>query len=73
MAQDPDVIIAVPHAAPKDVKPIARYLKSNPAWQTTKAVRNGRVYVSTDNSLLQAGTDVAATIRRVRARYLKNR
>ena len=30
------------------------------------------VYVSVDNSLLQAGTDISRTIRKVRRAYLKN-
>ena len=36
VAEDPDVIIAVPHAAAKDIPSIARYLRSNPAWSTTR-------------------------------------
>ena len=72
VAEDPDVIIAVPHAAAKDIPSIARYLRSNPAWSTTRAVRDKRVYVSTDNSLLQAGTDAGTVIREVRRKYLKN-
>ena len=35
-------------------------------------MRNKRVYVSTDNSLLQAGTDAGTVIRTVRRKYLKN-
>ena len=73
VAEDPDVIIAVPHAAAKDIPSITRYLRSNPAWAGTSAVRKKRVYVSTDNALLQPGTDVGATISRVRGSYLKNR
>ena len=72
VAEDPDVIIAVPHAAARDIPSITRYLRSNPAWSTTSAVRNKRVYVSTDNSLLQAGTDAGTVIRTVRRKYLKN-
>ncbi len=72
LARNPDVIIAVPHGQPEDISETARYLKSNPAWRSTNAVRSNRVYVSTDNSLLQASTDVGSVIRRVRARYLKN-
>jgi iron complex transport system substrate-binding protein len=72
VAEDPDVIIAVPHAAARDIPSIAKYLRSNPAWSTTTAVRTRRVYVSTDNSLLQAGTDAGTVIRAVRKKYLKN-
>jgi iron complex transport system substrate-binding protein len=70
--QNPDIIIAVPHAAARDIPSITRYLRSNPAWSSTDAVRNRRVYVSTDNSLLQAGTDAGTVIRAVRKKYLKN-
>lgn len=73
VARDPDVIIAVPHANARDIPSIAAYLRDNPAWRTTKAVRNRRVHISTDNSLLQAGTDIARTIKRVRAKFLRNR
>lgn len=72
VAEDPDVIIAVPHANEEDIPSLTEYLRSNPAWATTSAVRNGRIYISVDNSLLQAGTDVARTIRKVRRVYLEN-
>ena len=71
--RNPEIIIAVPHANEDDIPGIQEYLRSNPAWQSTRAVRNNRVYISVDNSLLQAGTDVAKTIRKVRSLYLKNR
>ncbi|MDP2712464.1 MAG: ABC transporter substrate-binding protein [Solirubrobacteraceae bacterium] len=70
--RNPDIIIAVPHATPENVPALARYLRTNPAWRRTSAARNKRVYVSQDNSLLQAGTDVERTIRQVRTRYLRN-
>jgi iron complex transport system substrate-binding protein len=72
VAEDPDVIIAVPHANEEDIPSLTEYLRSNPAWSTTSAVRNERIYISVDNSLLQAGTDVARTIRKVRRVYLQN-
>ena len=72
VAEDPDVIIAVPHANEDDIPSLTEYLRSNPAWATTSAVRNDRIYISVDNSLLQAGTDVARTIRKVRRVYLQN-
>lgn len=71
--RNPDVIIAVPHAETKDIPRLAKYLRTNPAWQDTNAAKKGRVYVSTDNSLLQADTDAARTISRVRSKYLKNK
>jgi len=70
--RDPDVIIAVPHGAAGDIPRLARYLKTNPAWKTTKAARNKRIYVSTGNSLLQAWTDAGRTISDVRRSFLKN-
>ena len=72
VAEDPDVIVAVPHANEEDIPSLTEYLRTNPAWSSTSAVRNGRIYISVDNSLLQAGTDVARTIRKVRRAYLQN-
>ncbi len=72
VAENPDVIIAVPHASADDIPSLTDYLRTNPAWAGTTAARTGQVYVSVDNSLLQAGTDVARTIRKVRRDYLKN-
>ncbi len=72
LAENPDVIIAVPHANEDDIPSLTEYLRANPAWQGTSAAQNGRVYVSVDNSLLQAGTDIPRTIRKVRRAYLKN-
>jgi iron complex transport system substrate-binding protein len=72
VAEDPDVIVAVPHANEEDIPSLTEYLRTNPAWQSTSAVRNGRIHISVDNSLLQPGTDVARTIRKVRRVYLKN-
>jgi iron complex transport system substrate-binding protein len=72
IAEDPDVIVAVPHANEEDIPSLTEYLRTNPAWATTSAVRNGRIHISVDNSLLQAGTDVARTIRKVRRVYLEN-
>jgi iron complex transport system substrate-binding protein len=72
VAENPDVIIAVPHAEEDDIPSLAEYLRSNPAWAGTSAVQNNRIYISVDNSLLQAGTDVVHTIRKVRRSYLDN-
>jgi iron complex transport system substrate-binding protein len=72
VAEDPDVIVAVPHAEEDDIPSLAEYLRTNPAWAGTSAVENDRIYISVDNSLLQAGTDVARTIRKVRRLYLDN-
>jgi iron complex transport system substrate-binding protein len=72
VAENPDIIIAVPHANEDDIPSLTEYLRSNPAWSSTKAAQSGRVYISVDNSLLQAGTDIARTIRKVRGAYLKN-
>jgi len=72
VAENPDVIIAVPHAEEDDIPSLAEYLRTNPAWAGTNAVENNRIYISVDNSLLQAGTDVTHTIRKVRRSYLDN-
>jgi iron complex transport system substrate-binding protein len=72
VAENPDIIIAVPHANEDDIPSLTEYLRENPAWSSTDAARNGRVYVSVDNSLLQAGTDIGRTVRKVRRAYLQN-
>ncbi len=59
---------------PDDIDDIERYDEGEPgSGRLTKAGQTGNIYVSTDNSLLQAGTDVARVIRDVREQYLKNR
>jgi iron complex transport system substrate-binding protein len=73
VAENPDIIVAVPHANTDDIPAMIDYIKTNPAWELTDAAQNDRVYVSTDNSLLQAGTDMGRVIRKVRSQYLKNR
>lgn len=72
VAENPDIIIAVPHANEDDIPSLTEYLRENPAWQSTSAAQSGRVYVSVDNSLLQPGTDIARTLRKVRRAYLQN-
>ncbi|HVO53388.1 MAG TPA: ABC transporter substrate-binding protein [Solirubrobacterales bacterium] len=72
VAENPEVIIAVPHASEDDIPSLAEYLRSNPAWSSTTAAQSGHVYISVDNSLLQAGTDIARTIDKVRRQYLQN-
>lgn len=69
---NPDVIIAIPHGNADDMDEIAKFLRTNPAWENSKAVKNKRLFVSGDNSLLQANTDIAAVIRKVRGKYLDN-
>jgi iron complex transport system substrate-binding protein len=71
--RNPDIIIAVPHGTPSNLDKIGRYLASNPAWKNTKAAKNRRIYISTDNSLLQAWTSSAQSIADVQTKYLKNR
>jgi iron complex transport system substrate-binding protein len=70
--QNPDIIIAVPHGNAQDIEGLAKFLADNPAWQDTDAVRNKRLYVSTDNALLQAWTTAATSIYDVQRQYLRN-
>src|SRR5262249_49916253 len=51
--RNPDIIIAVPHGNPGNIPKLAAYYRNNPNWRNTNAVKNGRVYVATGNSLLQ--------------------
>lgn len=73
VARNPDVVIAVPHGRGDDLGEIAEGIRNNPYIADTNAGHNGRVYVTTRNTLLQGGTDTPATIRLVRKRYLQNR
>jgi ABC-type Fe3+-hydroxamate transport system substrate-binding protein len=72
VARNPDVIIAVPHGDPGSIPRLAAYYRNNPNWRRTNAVRHGRVYVATGNTLLQPYPGVAATIRDVRSKFLHN-
>lgn len=72
VAENPDVIIAVPHGSTQDLKQVTDYILNNDAWKTTNAFKNKQVFVSTNNSLLQAGTDIGAVVKQVRRSYLKN-
>lgn len=69
---NPDVIIVVPHGAADDIDTIARYYRNFAPWRKTKAAKSGRIYVPTDDLLLQATSDPAALIRQVRREYLHN-
>lgn len=73
IAENPDVIIGVPHADTEDIPAMVDYIKNNPVWGSTSAAQNDRVFVSTDNAMLQAGTDVARVISKIRKKYLENR
>lgn len=72
IAEDPEVLIVVPHGEPEDIPAITKYFENDPAWGATKAAKEGHIYISTNNSLLQAGTDVGKTIEEVRKKYLHN-
>lgn len=66
----PDVIIAVPHGNAGDIAKIAEYLRTNEAWKGTPAVQNNRLFVATDDTLLQPWDKVAQSIRKVQDDYL---
>ncbi|MBO9533914.1 MAG: ABC transporter substrate-binding protein [Solirubrobacteraceae bacterium] len=66
VARNPDVIIAVPHGAPGDIKKIAAQMRDRPGWRTTNAARTRRIYVSTSNTLLQPISGAGTTIAGVR-------
>jgi len=72
VAQNPDVIIVVPHGSSQDLGEVAEYIQNNDAWQTTNAAQDGRIYVQTQNELLQAGVDIGAVIKKIRREWLKN-
>ena len=70
IAENPQVIIAVPHANADEITPELK-AQLREQWAGTGAADSGRIYFSDDNSLLQAGTDIGTTIRKVR-RFLGN-
>jgi len=72
VAENPEVIIVVPHGEPEDIGSITEYFEKDPAWGATKAAKQHHIYFSTNNSLLQAGTDVGKTIEEIRKDYLHN-
>ncbi|MCB0869689.1 MAG: ABC transporter substrate-binding protein [Solirubrobacterales bacterium] len=72
VAQNPDIIIVVPHGNTDDLSEVADYIKNNEAWKTTNAIQNDKVYVSVDNELLQSGTDVGQIIGSARSKWLRN-
>jgi iron complex transport system substrate-binding protein len=72
VAKNPDVIIAVPHGNPQNIAKIAAALRSRPGWRTTRAARNKRLYISTDNTLLQPLAGADSVLRNVRKSYLHN-
>lgn len=73
LVRNPDVIIAVPHGRSEDVEAIAEELRTDDTFEATNAGQNDRVYVTTDNRLLQASTEAAGAISMVRGRFLLNR
>lgn len=70
--RNPDVIIVVPHGRSADIPSIAAYYRNYRPWRSTNAAKRGRIYVPTDDRLLQASSDPAAVIRQVRQQYLHN-
>ncbi len=70
---NPDVIIAVAHGRAEDLDAIAENLRNDEAFEVTNAAANGRIYVTTDDSMLQGNTNVASTINKIRSEYLLNR
>lgn len=72
VAQDPDIIIGVPHGNSKDIDGIREHMRNNPSWSSTKAVANKRVYALGDDDLLQPNIFVGRTIKRLRQSFLKN-
>lgn len=73
VAENPDIIVVVPHGNIDDLSQVADFIRGNAAWQTTNAVKGNKIFVSVDNELLQAGTDVGAIIGKIRSQWLKNR
>jgi len=73
LIRNPDVIVAVPHGREEDMDEIADNLREDETLASTNAGENDEIYVVSDNTLLQASTKAASTIKRVRSQYLHNR
>ena len=70
--RNPDIIIAVPHGSSGNIPRLAEYYRSNPNWRNTRR-REEQARLRRDGQpLLQPYPGVAATIRSVRAKFLKN-
>jgi iron complex transport system substrate-binding protein len=72
VAEDPEIIIGVPHAQRDDLQGIRDYMRSNETWKLTQAGQDNRIYVWGDDRLLQANLNVGATVKRVRKSFLEN-
>lgn len=70
---NPDIIVVVPHGNATEVGKIAEYYRDFRPWRTTRAAKTGRIYVPTDDSLLQASSDPAAVVREVRREIIERR
>lgn len=73
IAFNPDVIIAVPHGRADDIDAIAESLREDETFEVTNAGQNDRVYVDTSGQMLQATTNPAGVISKIRRSYLLNR
>lgn len=73
--QKPDVIVAVPHGTTDAAgrRELATFLRTNPAWQDTPAVKAGKLFVAENNALLQATPLAASLVSFVQTQYLENR
>ncbi len=70
LQREPWALIVVPHGNPSEIASIKQSIRSNVTLQNTNAVRNGRLFFSTDNALLQSNTNTNKVVKRVR-RWLK--
>lgn len=72
ISEQPERIIVVPHGSIEDLGQVTDFILNNEAWKVTPAGEKKQIYPSIDNTLLQAGTDLGATIRMIRSKFLKN-
>jgi len=72
LQEDPERIVVVPHGTNDDLSRVAKWVTGNEVYKSTSAGQSGNIGISGDNTLLQAGTDLGATIRYIRTNFLKN-
>ncbi|HMT06193.1 MAG: ABC transporter substrate-binding protein [Solirubrobacterales bacterium] len=72
ISEQPERIIVVPHGSIEDLGQVTDFILNNEAWKVTPAGEKKQIYPSIDNTLLQAGTDLGATVRMIRSKFLKN-
>jgi iron complex transport system substrate-binding protein len=60
VAQNPDVIVLVPHGSPADKQKTIDTFRNDPAWANTNAVKNGKLIIDSTDRLYTPGPRVVS-------------